>query len=104
MQDILLSALGIALHSWSGGSDFMIDLEGHGRASLNERIDLSRTIGWFTSIYPFSLRISDPSALGQTVIETKERLRNVPEAGFNYSVINYLANDIQQKSSSPNFV
>lgn len=101
MQDILLSALGIALHSWSGGSDFMIDLEGHGRASLNERIDLSRTIGWFTSIYPFSLRISDPSALGQTVIETKERLRNVPEAGFNYSVINYLANDIQQNHRAP---
>ena len=61
-NDILLAALGLALHKWTGNDRFKISLEGHGREAHLEDIDISRTVGWFTSIYPVLLDASLPES------------------------------------------
>ena len=60
--DALLSALGRALAAWASRDSFVIDVEGHGREDLFDGIDLSRTVGWFTTIYPFRLEATSRSS------------------------------------------
>ena len=66
VADLLLAALARVLAGWSGRQRVRIALEGHGRADLFEDVDLSRTVGWFTSLYPVELDVpaaGDPGAL-----------------------------------------
>ena len=71
------------------GDCFVVDLEGHGREDIFEGIDLSRTVGWFTTIFPFRLETahSDP---GVALTRTKERLAQVPDRGLSYGLQRYL--------------
>ena len=62
VQDILLIAFGLALAEFVGNGDapIAIDVEGHGRhEELAADVDLSRTVGWFTTKYPVSLTAGD---------------------------------------------
>ncbi len=68
----------------------VVDLESHGREPLFDAIELSRTVGWFTSIYPVRLEL--PSAdLSEAIQSTREQLRRVPNGGIGYGVLRYLA-------------
>ncbi|MEQ5837804.1 condensation domain-containing protein, partial [Marinobacter sp. NFXS9] len=88
IKDLLLTALGDALYRWTGWSESVIALEGHGRESLIDGLDLSRTVGWFTSLYPVCLSGGgDPVA---NLKATKETLRRVPRGGLGYGVLRYL--------------
>ncbi len=85
IDDALLSALVRALAGWTGSPSLRVDLEGHGREPLFEDVDLSRTVGWFTSIYPVVLEASgDP---GEALVSVKERLRAVPGRGIGYGLL-----------------
>src|ERR1041384_2535322 len=55
IQEVLLTALGEALEEWSGRTGVLVDVEGHGREDLGGKVDVSRTVGWFTAIYPMPL-------------------------------------------------
>ncbi|MBW8720224.1 MAG: non-ribosomal peptide synthetase, partial [Variovorax paradoxus] len=69
-NDLLLTALGRALCAWSGHGRVLVDLEGHGREDLFAHIDLSRTVGWFTTLFPVAL---DPlGAHGEALKRVKE--------------------------------
>ncbi|HEY0601519.1 MAG TPA: amino acid adenylation domain-containing protein, partial [Herpetosiphonaceae bacterium] len=61
IAEVLLTALALALNSWTGSTALRVDLEGHGREDLFADIDLSRTVGWFTALYPLLLSV-DPAA------------------------------------------
>jgi hypothetical protein len=89
INDVLLTALARALGHWSQSQSVRVDLEGHGREELDEQIDLTRTVGWFTSIYPVVLRDfgGDP---GQALKSVKEQLRRVPRQGIGYGALRYL--------------
>jgi len=91
INDVLLTALARAWHSWCGQAQLLVDLEGHGREAKFDDIDISRTIGWFTTIYPVSVsgRLSEDP--GDTLKRTKEALRAVPDKGFGYGVLRYLS-------------
>ncbi|WP_235016458.1 condensation domain-containing protein, partial [Aquimarina sp. AU474] len=68
-----------------------IDMEGHGREEVIAGIDISRTVGWFTSIYPVLLSITDPSMdLSGIIKSVKECLRGIPNNGFDYLLYKYL--------------
>ncbi|MGF1480498.1 MAG: amino acid adenylation domain-containing protein [Cyanophyceae cyanobacterium] len=67
-----------------------VDLEGHGRETLFEDLDLSRTVGWFTTLFPVALRLSPSDHLGNTIKSIKEQLRCVPQQGIGYGVLRYL--------------
>ncbi|MEU1518477.1 amino acid adenylation domain-containing protein [Streptomyces sp. NPDC005811] len=106
VDDVLLTALALAVAHWRGGEPgggVLVDLEGHGRQEeLAPGLDLSRTVGWFTALYPVRL---DPAvtdwddvwsggaALGRAVKTVKEQLRAVPDRGIGHGLLRHLNPD-----------
>ncbi|MHC8352108.1 amino acid adenylation domain-containing protein [Pseudomonas sp. RT4P38] len=88
VNDLLLTALARAVCRWSGQGSTLIQLEGHGREDLFDDIDLTRTVGWFTSLFPVNLMPS--SDLGASIKSIKEQLRAVPDKGLGYGALRYL--------------
>ncbi|EJM23964.1 non-ribosomal peptide synthase/amino acid adenylation enzyme [Pseudomonas sp. GM21] len=88
VNDLLLTALARAVCRWSGQASALIQLEGHGREDLFDDIDLTRTVGWFTSLFPVNLVPS--SDLGTSIRTIKEQLRGVPDKGLGYGALRYL--------------
>ncbi|GDY48198.1 hypothetical protein SANT12839_090800 [Streptomyces antimycoticus] len=108
VNDVLLTAFALAWARWRGGRDAwspgaagtLLDLEGHGREEdIVGAVDLSRTVGWFTSLYPVRI---DPGAVdltdafaggpaaGEAVKRIKEQLRAVPDKGIGYGLARHL--------------
>jgi amino acid adenylation domain-containing protein/non-ribosomal peptide synthase protein (TIGR01720 family)/FkbM family methyltransferase len=90
INDILLTALGLALKRVWGQNTLLIALEGHGREELFDDVDIKRTVGWFTSIYPVLLDFSWDGALSRQIKNTKETLRRIPGKGIGYGILKYL--------------
>ncbi|AZK48671.1 non-ribosomal peptide synthetase [Paenibacillus lentus] len=90
INDLLLAALTLALKEWTGGSEFVINLEGHGREEISEQVDVSRTVGWFTSEYPVLFNLTE-DGLASTIRHVKNTLRSVPNKGIGYGILKYLA-------------
>ena len=88
INDLLLSALGMATKQWSGQNCVTVELEGHGREETHKAIDIDRTVGWFTSIYPIVLEAGEDTE--STIINTKEMLRRIPNHGIGYGVAKQL--------------
>ncbi|NER96524.1 MAG: hypothetical protein F6J86_22215 [Symploca sp. SIO1B1] len=104
INDILLSALAISSAEWTGNSTILIDLEGHGREELFEDVDLSRTVGWFTSLFPVLLQLPTDDKLASVIKSIKEQLRAIPNRGIGYGILRYLCKDTavnQQIQSIP---
>ncbi|WP_205548200.1 non-ribosomal peptide synthetase [Pseudomonas carnis] len=96
VNDLLLTALARVLCRWSGQASALIQLEGHGRETLFDDIDLTRSVGWFTSAYP--LRLTPLAEQGDSIKAIKEQLRGVPHKGLGYGVLRYLADDLCKQS------
>ncbi|WP_179178636.1 non-ribosomal peptide synthetase [Pseudomonas sivasensis] len=97
VNDLLLTALARVLCRWSGRDSALIQLEGHGRETLFDEIDLTRSVGWFTSAYPLRLtpvQIEEAAGQGASIKAIKEQLRAVPHKGLGYGVLRYLADDL----------
>ena len=98
INDILLTALGMAIKDWKGNEQVLINLEGHGREGIIANLDISRTVGWFTSQYPLLLdmRSTPPRGMSREedlvnhLREVKETLRRVPNKGIGYGILKYL--------------
>ena len=96
VNDLLLTALARVVCRWSGHASALIQLEGHGREALFDDIDLTRSVGWFTSAYP--LRLTPQAGQGDSIKAIKEQLRGVPHKGLGYGVLRYLADDLCKRS------
>uniref|UniRef100_A0A173H0U4 L-cysteine--[L-cysteinyl-carrier protein] ligase n=1 Tax=Polyangium spumosum TaxID=889282 RepID=A0A173H0U4_9BACT len=90
VQDVLLTALARTVARWTGSLDVWIDLEGHGREELFDDVDLSRTVGWFTSLFPVRLCLPDGDDLAAALVAVKEQLRAVPRRGIGYGLLRHL--------------
>ncbi len=90
ITDILLTALSMALKKTFGHDRLLIALEGHGREGILPGIDISRTVGWFTTKYPVLLDISYENDLSRQIKEIKESLRRVPNNGIGYGLLKYM--------------
>ncbi|MCD0449115.1 amino acid adenylation domain-containing protein [Actinocorallia sp. API 0066] len=101
VNDVLLTALAVAVTRWRGTSSVVVDLEGHGREE--ERVagaaDLSRTVGWFTTVFPVRLAPGEVdwadftaggAAVGGALKRVKEQLRAVPAAGLGFGSLRHL--------------
>lgn len=91
INDLLLTALGLAIKDWSGLDKVTINLEGHGREADFLDINIARTVGWFTSIYPVILDLAWADKLSRQIISIKEQLRQIPNKGIGYGILRYLA-------------
>ncbi len=92
-NDILLLALLKAFASWREITSLVVDLEGHGREEIDRDIDISRTIGWFTTIFPLSLKLNRPADLDRLIKDVKEQIHSVPKRGFDFMTLQYLSGD-----------
>ena len=90
INDALLTALLETYAAWTGRAALRIDLEGHGREDLFAGVDVSRTVGWFTSIFPVWLHREGAGDLAATLRGVKEQLRAIPTRGLSYGVLRYL--------------
>ncbi|MEM8604383.1 MAG: condensation domain-containing protein, partial [Cyanobacteria bacterium P01_H01_bin.121] len=95
VNDLLLTAIALAFNNWTGQDRLCLELEGHGREDLFEGFDLSRTVGWFTSLFPVVLELNaDRRAFGDVIKQVKETLRTIPNRGVGYGILRYLKADL----------
>ena len=98
INDILLTALGISVRNVFGNDRVVLDLEGHGRENIIDGIDITRTVGWFTSIYPFVLNVDKSSSdFSSSLILVKESLRKIPHKGIGYGILRYLGSGFERE-------
>jgi non-ribosomal peptide synthase protein (TIGR01720 family) len=103
INDILLTALVQAFSHWTGSDRLLLDMEGHGRENVIESVNLSRTLGWFTSIYPVFLTLENLDHPGECLKSIKEQLRQIPNRGFDYGIGYYLNSDLTIQSQLKNY-
>ncbi|ROM87481.1 non-ribosomal peptide synthetase [Pseudomonas brassicacearum] len=84
-EELLIAALAATLAEADGRSDIVVDLERHGRDAPLDGLDVGRTVGWFTTLFP--LRVSARGARGEQVRQAKEALRAVPGQGLGYGLL-----------------
>jgi len=93
INEVLLTALAQTLSQWTRNASVLLDLEGHGREEIFEGVDLSRTVGWFTTIFPVVLDLKESQALSASLRLVKEQLRAIPNRGIGYGLLRYLSGD-----------
>lgn len=109
IDDLLLTALGLSIAGTFGHTRVPVTLEGHGREDILNEMDISRTVGWFTTMYPILLDFSHAyynKDLARQIIEVKETLHRVPNKGIGYGILKYLTaphhkEDIEFKCKPP---
>ncbi|MBN8595711.1 MAG: hypothetical protein J0M33_28420 [Anaerolineae bacterium] len=89
INDVLLTALAQTLGDWLQTNSVLFALEGHGRETLFDGVDVSRTVGWFTSVFPVWLELPSGPDLGQNLLGVKEQLRALPQNGMSYGLLKY---------------
>ncbi|MDF2796222.1 MAG: pvdJ, partial [Pseudomonas orientalis] len=96
INDLLLTALVRVITRWTADASMLIRLEGHGREDLFDEIDLTRTVGWFTSLYP--LQLLPAATLAGSLKQIKEQLRAVPDKGLGFGALRYLGDAEAQQA------
>ncbi|MFB6596637.1 amino acid adenylation domain-containing protein [Streptomyces diastaticus] len=91
VETLLAAACGRALARWTGRRRTLVAMEGHGREELFEDVDLTRTVGWFTSLYPVALSVGPEDGWDVTLPSVKEQLRAVPGRGVGFGALRYLS-------------
>ncbi|QXU43273.1 non-ribosomal peptide synthetase [Pedobacter sp. D749] len=90
INDILLSALIITFQKLFNAKSLLIMLEGHGREPISDTIDVNRTVGWFTSVFPVKLIADQNREFSQQIEKVKKKLRSIPNKGIGYGILKYL--------------
>jgi non-ribosomal peptide synthase protein (TIGR01720 family) len=95
INDVLLAALAETFRQWTGSSELLVDLEGHGREDLFPDVDVSRTVGWFTAIFPVRLDLQGAETPGMALQAVSAQLQALPQRGVGYGLLRYLRPDPQ---------
>jgi amino acid adenylation domain-containing protein/non-ribosomal peptide synthase protein (TIGR01720 family) len=90
VDEVLLTALVNSLADWTGTRQIWVDLEHYGRSAIGAELDLTRTVGWFTTLYPALLDLRTIQGPGASLKAVKEQLRTVPHQGLGYGLWRYL--------------
>ncbi|AUS79786.1 non-ribosomal peptide synthetase [Actinoalloteichus sp. AHMU CJ021] len=90
IDEVLLTGLARTVRRWTGWPRVPVTVEGHGREEVLPGVEVSRTVGWFTSIYPVTVELSPRGEWAGDVLAVKEQLRGVPDRGIGYGALRYL--------------
>ena len=93
INEVLLTALALALAEWTNERYLLVDMEGHGREDIGPGVAVTRTVGWFTTHYPMVLEVSEKSNVGEALKAVKVQVRAVPQRGIGYGLLRYLSED-----------
>ncbi len=99
INETLLTALWRTFSRWSDSESVAVMLEGHGREAIIDDVDLSRTLGWFTSLYPVYFQFPADIEMGELIKTVKEQLRSVPSNGMGFGMLRYLADNPDIKAA-----
>jgi hypothetical protein len=91
INDVLLTALARSFARWTGATSLLVDLEGHGREHPFADVDVTRTVGWFTTLFPVRLELEGAAAEGASLCAVKEQLRAAGDGGFGYGLLRYMS-------------
>jgi len=92
IQEVLLVAVARSLSEWSKDRTVLLDVEGHGREEIVEGVDLTRTVGWFTTIYPLKVEVRDSNNL-ELLRNAKDPIREAGRRGIYFGMLKYLSED-----------
>ncbi|WP_075342808.1 non-ribosomal peptide synthetase [Tenacibaculum agarivorans] len=95
IETLLLTAYVKSLANWMQQYKVTFMLESHGREKCIEEVDVSRTIGWFTSAYPMVITLPEDKDIEASIIAIKEQLSNVPDKGLSYGALKYMNDDTE---------
>jgi non-ribosomal peptide synthase protein (TIGR01720 family) len=96
VNDVLLAALARAVGEWTGDGRVLVEFDSHGRHAVHpslETADLSRTIGWFTSVYPVRLDVNGCADRSDAVRAVAEQLAAVPNKGLGWGLLRWSSDD-----------
>jgi amino acid adenylation domain-containing protein/non-ribosomal peptide synthase protein (TIGR01720 family) len=93
INDLLVTALGLAIQEVFDMNMLNLWMEGHGRERINDKLDISRTVGWFTTVYPVVLDFTHSEDVSKQIISIKETLHKIPHKGLGYGLMQYLSDD-----------
>jgi non-ribosomal peptide synthase protein (TIGR01720 family) len=96
INEVLLTALVTALGRWTGQGQVLVELEGHGREEIGEGVDVTRTVGWFTTFYPVVLEVSEGAAVGAALKVVKEEVRGVRGRGLGWGLLRWLSGEEEE--------
>ncbi|KLT71296.1 non-ribosomal peptide synthetase [Flavobacterium sp. ABG] len=101
INDVLLTGLGLAIKEIFNCSQTILKMEGHGREEIIDKIDISRTVGWFSTFYPVVLDLTDTDDAVTVLTKVKEDLRKIPNKGIGFGILKYLNESYNHLSFSP---
>ena len=93
INDALLTSLALAVRTWGGGRTLLLEFEGHGREEIDADVDVTRTVGWFTTHYPVRLSPGNEANRLTALLRIKEQLRSIPGGGIGYGLLRWMRHD-----------
>lgn len=96
-HELLISALTQACYQQTNQERISLELEGHGRDAVEDEIDVSRTFGWFTTMYPVNVHVSE--SLSDHIRVVKETIREVPNKGADYGLLSLINQQLPRHSA-----
>lgn len=97
-KDLLITSLLRTIKNFTGNEEIVIELEGHGRNDILGSIDISRTVGWFTSLFPFFIKLKKEDISSQ-IKEVKEEIRKIPNKGIDFGILKYLTTTFNESKN-----
>ena len=100
INEVLMLGLVEAIGEWVGERRVRVEMEGHGREEVIEGADVTRTVGWFTRVYPVVVDIEGVEGVGEELREVKEQMRRIPRKGIGYGMKRYLGGGIEEEQAA----
>lgn len=94
VDDLVLTALGLAVACWTGNGRVMLNIERHGRDDLGAGLDLSRTVGWFANIAPLVLELSPSYPVVEQLETVRQQIAALPRRGIGYGLLRYMSDAV----------
>ena len=98
-EELLIAAFIEVVGNWSKNEEIAIGFERHGRETAGSDLDVSKTVGWFTSYFPVKFAFQALNSIDNKIIATKEKLRSIPNGGIGYGALRYLKNVFGEKEN-----
>ena len=89
VNEIVLTALTLALAQWAGENGVWLELERDARGQVLAESDVSHTMGWFAARFPVWLEVGSVTGTAEALCAVKSQLQMIPNGGFGFGGLRY---------------